>query len=271
METPPSIVELLTSIHPQFCSILQKCDVVVSGSCAVYYAMIENGMKPKFKPSDIDVFITGKNPEAIKFFDDLIKKKDEKQIKKYTLFKSRKTDESLLERVDFGFLENGGKIDVVKISNKFTGTAVDFIMRDFDLDICKCWYDGNKLHAPVDLLRSGRCELTKIDLDSRPQMDPLKLIKYFDEIRKFDPTKPIEEGRIRDPFRTMSRIRKYTERGFVIDTSKLEMPKDIIEQYMTSFLDVLNMHTDRKVNLIFCYEDMEKIDLAKINDCLTKL
>jgi len=268
---PPTIEEFLISIHPDFIPMMRKYkdNVIVSGSMAVYYYMLSHGLEPGFIPGDVDIFTTEKDPECVKFLEELLKEINGKEGKKYNIFRFR-DGKSALERVDFGTLKDGRKIDIIKISEKFEGSAVDFIKIDFDLEICKCWYDGVMSHGNYEVLKARQCELTKIHTATRPRMDPLKLINYFKAIRSLDPTMPARYDE-EDTYRALSRIRKYTARGFKIDTSRLEIPKEIIEDYLSTFVMLVNAHIDKPVNVIFCHDDMTKVDLEKINKALNKI
>lgn len=241
-----TIEDYLSFISPSFIPLLQQNDIIISGSTAVYYCMRSNNVEPDFIPNDIDLFISSKDRKAGENFFKSLKKcensSEEKELhRKYEVLRSLgKSQESAILNVKIAVLplqlpEIPGhkpeniKIDFVFLSDRYKGTTVEHIMEDFDLDICKCWYDGIKMHGPIELLREKKCTLTHLSLMTRPVLNIPQLVEYYDSIRNLDPR---SQRYISDRFRTISRIRKYTERGFTIDTSKLETPPQIVEAYI---------------------------------------
>jgi len=238
-----TIEEHLSYISPLFIPLLQNNDIIISGSTAVYYCMKYNNINPGFIPDDIDVFVGHKSKEQGESFFKSLNRipntyEELELARKYEVLKTLgKSQDSAISNVKIAVLpltlphdaKKNIKIDFVFLSDRYHGTTVEHIQEDFDLDFCKCWYDGIKLYGPADLLRAKKCTLTHITLMTRPVLQDHQLVEYYESIRNLDPH---SKGYFPDRFRTIARIRKYTARGFTIDTSKLETPQHIVEAYI---------------------------------------
>jgi len=242
MELPDTIEEFLDSVSPKLRYFLRKEDAVVSGSTAVYYYMKKNDLNPQFEPSDIDMYTTVSKTviEDAKLFPK--KQLIEAEQCKYSHIKT------INDVISYNIPHYNKKIDIIFISEDFKGkNSVDFINETFDLDICKCWYDGKELHGNYELLKGRKCILTRTNIDLTQTLPTEKILRYFSDIRR-------GEGDF-DPYHHIARNKKYRERGFEIDTSQLEIPQELVERYIQFGLALLNIHRLKTVNVVVCYDE----------------
>lgn len=269
---PHTVEEYLDSILPDLRNIMQRNNIIMSGSMAVYYYMLHNNLAPGFSPGDTDFFILSKDvsteveEKVVNLFKKIPPQNRSKTRHDYVLFMKRGQD-SAIRRLDMLVTKEHHKIDLIRISDTFD-SVVQYINESFDLDICKCWYDGKELYGPYQLLKNRHCELRTINVNTRPIMEPLKLVAYFNRIRSFVPTNTKCVCEREDGFRTLSRVIKYTQRGFTIDTTNLEMPKQVLEDYISKYLAILNLNLPVQMKVIFCHDDMTGETIEKINKAL---
>jgi hypothetical protein len=51
-----TIEEYISNIDPNLLVFIKENDLIVSGSSALYYYMMENDLEPGFKPKDLDIY-----------------------------------------------------------------------------------------------------------------------------------------------------------------------------------------------------------------------
>jgi|SRR6185437_3560737 len=231
-----TIEEFLNKISPEIIPSLQKGDIVVSGSLAMYYCMKKNGLEPGFLPNDIDFYMTyNRNTSA---FDDVFNRiVDGETSATNDYFFSSFREYDVDQDVSLGYvikstLKNGFKADLIQISRNFKGTSCEFILECFDFDFCKCWYDGIEMHGNLESLQSKSCVLKELRLFWEIKLKPITLVKYAKVIRKFNENKVIKY----DPLNVLNRIRKYTKRGFTIDTSQFFISPELIRKSVTNYV-----------------------------------
>lgn len=234
---PTTIQGYLNLISPDILPILKEHDVIVSGSLAMFYTMKHYGLTPGFEPGDVDIYVNYHDgyQESNEFFDNLFRLMPDfaRTVRKNTTYDGVRFGSGIsVDNIRIGKLPDGKKMDVIQISKNFKGTAVDHIHQHFDLDICKCWFDGKQLHGPFELLRDRRCELKKLNFFGPLKIDPIQFIRYVHSIKTYNHRAPVIPGEF-DPFRVIKRIRKYTDRGFDIITNNVEVPVRFLEECLS--------------------------------------
>jgi hypothetical protein len=218
--------------------LLKKTGAVVSGSTALYFYMLNCGLLPQFQPADIDIFVTYTHgfPEFNQWFQHIVEagllttKIDITKLK-VSLFsglrRRRKSIDSelsefvppphldLIDGVRYGMTVSEDpilrpiKIDIICL-NDTVKTPIEYVEQYFDLDICKCYYDGTQLVAlKPETVRSMSCRVTRQHLSFNRQVSILQLPQYARSIVNNDDSFP-------DVLDYQKRLRKYRERGFTI-------------------------------------------------------
>jgi hypothetical protein len=237
-----TIEEHLNNISPEIVSLIKDCDVVVGGSTALYYYMRKLKLNPIFRPTDTDFFVGGNQPDIEKcshkkiyeFFNKLEgNKRYTDHEYKYNLPQVKniihinKNIEKTEDFTNYTLFENMSpispikqlnKIDVVMIDPSFKGDTINFIKQSVDLDILDTYYSKDGLFGQDDL-----CKTRKATLLAKPnwnEKEVNKTINYYKSLinKKFSTNQY-------DPQYLLSRIKKYSDRGFDIDTSKIEPPE----------------------------------------------
>ena len=127
---------------------------------------------------------------------------------KYVTQNIPKTLMGVIKHVRSGIRDDGTRIDCVLICSSYKGSPKDFVEEYFDLDFCKCYYDGRSIVCNhVDSILTRSCKLTRIPMANYVHIDPKFLIEYLkcvknDKIPEVLNTK-------NDPARMFRRIRKY--------------------------------------------------------------
>lgn len=226
MEDFDTIQDFLNSISPDFIPFLRDGGYVVAGSCAMYFMMKQNGLDVKdFKPRDIDVF--GKFRDGFK--------------DKLTFAENFCETTGCSYSMKVGEIENVFKatskisddkhwfIDFVNISKNYEGNILIYIQEEFDLDFCKCWFDGEELHGPLAMLNYKLCVISQESFEKymkKLTLEPIDLLQHLCELRDH------QKNYLKfsdDKMNLFDRILKYGERGFEVITSHLVIPKEIIE------------------------------------------
>ncbi len=240
---PETIEELLNEVSPKIIPALKECDAIVSGSCAMYYTMRFNGIKPEFIFNDVDIFVAGMDQDGTHkssiIFNNIFHEISHSKAAlltedkyDYPTKKRRSYKDSLtrpIEQVRKLILDNGLYLEMIFLNSKFIMRSKDYVEKYFDLDFCKCWYDGKELRGPIDLLEEKKCFLSKIPMIEHLEFEPVRFVKYLLSVKNNSALSQLDDY---DPLTILSRMRKYKERGFTIDTTKFEIP---FEQIVSGF------------------------------------
>ena len=128
----------------EFKEFLKKYKIVISGSTALYFYMIQEGMKPNFSPNDLDLYYDYTDEKElekiIKFIIDYnYESKNNENFYSLNyipgLFKVFHLERS--HHLVKQFSNNINQIQII-VSNK---NVLCLIRENFDLNICMCYYD----------------------------------------------------------------------------------------------------------------------------------
>ncbi len=241
---PDTVDDLIGEINPMILHLMRRGSLILSGSTAMYYFMKSRDLIPGFIPGDVDFHVKDTDKDYTNRCLKILQGPDgfqERTSGSFSRFYERKQNgdrkDEIITRVWSTYRESGKKIDLIILSENYQGTTVDFVETYFDLDICKCWYDGNELHGPYELLRDRKCKLTKIPAMElrRGRYRPVQLLEYCHSIKTFNPL--VDRVRpVNDFFKTRERILRYTRRGFTIDTSEFEVPQYLIDTVLLPYV-----------------------------------
>jgi hypothetical protein len=155
--------------HPIIDTLIRYYDAVIAGSCVLYHVL---NCPSNWKYGDIDVWMDSA------YYDQVCK-----LITKYGFIIQyidyTYIEEYVLDTSSIYFMHNEVKIQVI-----FHQKHLSFVVDNFDIDICKCIYDGRDVRLGFDVAQLKKKEF---------QLNP-KRIDFFNE----------------------KRIKKYKDRGFTL-------------------------------------------------------
>ena len=256
------IIEVLNAKHPELIPMLRKHQAVVSGSFALYYVMKALDMDPKFTPGDIDIYVpTTSSGQVDHWMSEQIRKETMSSKLPYGITASysncvfnrelpHPTDDipaahvRAIRGVIPVMLPDETKIDFIHLTPEFP-TATKYIEEMFDLDFCKCAFDGEKF---IVFNRQAVLEQTaymaKTRLSYNPTVPILEFGDYAAAVVANDKTHL-------DPLRQIYRINKYRDRGFtiIVDASfKFEADLEVLPQ--ASFVSKIRDYTDSTATVV---------------------
>jgi len=172
--------------------------------------------------------------------------------------------------------KNKIKLDSILLSNKFVDKIPDFIDKYFDFDFCKVYFDGKKIYALYpETIFTRTIKLNNIPMSKYLSCGPEKKIIYQDLIRNYHliPSDYIFND-FNDPTRTLRRLRKYTVRGFYIETYNFKIDCNYGDDIMTQLNKIVNTDIGytihwREIGPVICIESGKSyINNDVIHKCL---
>lgn len=176
-----AVDKTLNDISPKLLDLVKNKNLLVVGSFVMYHFMKENNLEPNFTPNNINFITKSSEKETVKFFFDNVLT-DRFYTYPYT---TKRYERFFIKYITPTTKSN---IKLLVLSPNYTGTLVGYANSYFDMDICKCWYDGETLFGPFEALQKREITL------------------YLD--------------RIWDIYHIKDRVNKYIQRGFTM--KKLE-------------------------------------------------
>lgn len=235
----PTIEDHIRKLSPELLKFVKDGDGLISGSTAMYYYMKKRNLIPGFIPGDVDLFIPyERQGQAF----DLARKLHTGGEETAPYGSRYGIGTQHLVRVDKCLLSNGIVVDFILIGSGST-SCLDYVDQFFDLEFCKCWYDGKNLYGPYESLKSRKCVLNFTPLYQKDK-EPGKMLEYFDKVKNFKPTNEINKDE--DYYQILTRLKKYTSRGFQIDVSKFEIPKRMIDKIILDDVRSMIMNFEEK-------------------------
>lgn len=238
------IVEVLNAKHPGLIPMLREHQAVVSGSFALYYVMRALDMEPKFTPGDIDIYVpTTSSAQVDRWMSEQIRKEAMSSKLPYGVTSSYSNcalnpelpnpthdippaHVRAIRGVIPVMLPDGTKIDFIHLTSEFP-RAIQYIEEMFDLEFCKCAFDGTKF---IVFNRQAVLEQTAYMTKTRLSYNPMVPILEFGE---YSAAVVANDKTHLDPLRQIYRINKYRERGFtvIVDASfKFEADLEVLPQ-----------------------------------------
>jgi hypothetical protein len=257
-----TIEEYINNIDPNLLAFIKENNLIVSGSSALYYYMIENDLDPGFKPTDLDIYCHLDNK-----IDEYVTNNNYKIIKPYNI-----TNESYC-----GFLVmiteyNNIKIDFIEplpikdnyYEDKKQNYMITYINITFDFDFCKCYYDGEKLIAlyPESVKSKNSVLNFKYDEQKYTRFYSYLTFVELDNYEQNNVFNKMEWNYDNDKLNIIRRVTKYKLRGFTIDLS------DILNLFNNYKYYDLNNYLTEDINNYYdtCYLVSKTYRYYNLND-----
>jgi len=213
-----NIEEYINNIDVKLLPMIKEYKCIVSGSTAMYYYMKENGYEPKFIPNDLDIFIDSKNINYNELGNYI--------LKEFNIKINENSYENYRTDLGIGYLNvkieiNNSKIDLIMIDETYYG-LINNLNNNFDFDICKCYYDGDKLQTYDKNIFNNKIIYYPSQIFGRLNEG------LIHEINSYEPNRrnfldSIDWYNFNDYMHNkMNRIIKYNNRGFKIKIKRIE-------------------------------------------------
>ena len=268
----------LNDIDPNLLSLLKETGAILSGSTVLYFVMIELGLLPKFQTTDLDFYITKRHGyNKFNLWFDQSKEKGilDSNLSPLTVschlgFICKPIPKDLTEyippphsdsiaAVRWGKINNT-KIDLIILHPRFED-PFEYIEEYFDLDICKCGFDGNKFILPyLDNIKSMSCLVKSNHLSFNSKICILDFPEYEDAIINSNLSHS-------DPLNYIKRIDKYKSREFDVKIDshfKLKTDLEISPNGLEKYLSDKNKYKSKPFESYrFILKDTEIKDMYK--------
>jgi hypothetical protein len=213
MEFPKYITNYIGINYRKFINFMKDERILLTGSTALYFYLLQEGIEPNFQPNDLDIFISSYKTRI----------RDDFQIvfSGYNLINNRtrvinseyEFKESYYKNMDKNFVvqnyKNSEDKKVQIIMSEF-GNIKKYIRAQFDLTVCMCWFN------PKTEKFESAYEETKnmIMIINKENINQDRLSKYYS--RGF----------------MIPRQLKYIKKVLYIDNRLYEDNLDLIELYI---------------------------------------